>query len=636
MQIFNRFTRSFVLIAMLTIMPFACEDAPDSENAIQSELDQAILNLDSALRGSNTSALESVIAKTKRLRPTIPSQLQSKNIILATANEKLAQLSFQSISAEANAISVDFQRAVTQSNDISILRIAANSSASGTNQYYDLSNAKKIALHDLKDLYESQLIEATSSIESLESQIASNQNIADDLREKADALLSKAEKAGLINGHKTYKSGAKIMRDSQKTDMAAANLHLESQNRETPRREEAKAELEAIGRKLLGLEQTANLLRQLNDNAVATSANLRQIADELDNETAALLDETVAKANLLKKKWSGTSSLLHDAIKSAGQDRKTSKEAKTSRAIWKLDMELILGGIEESKLQFLRSESHALNSIIANGIVTSANKWVELEHTIASEIEATSLSANAAYDNAIRLADNAGAKSEMIKAMITTRIAVLNGEVQTPIGKTNTTQSNAPFGAGAGFSTPLELAKAVNAILPLERADGIAPATNLLLYVESEGASAQNFLLLLQKISNSVANLSIAVRTNLGEAALQQLNSESQASSPAGSGLLAELNLDTIVESSDSNATIVDVNGKTMHLLLTAQGWKINLKATNNEDPQVAEFKMMMLESFSSLADIMDTMTDKLNAGEITSLNQLTEAIEAADQASPF
>ena len=45
---------------------------------------------------------------------------------------------------------------------------------------------------------------------------------------------------------------------------------------------------------------------------------------------------------------------------------------------------------------------------------------------------------------------------------------------------------------------------------------------------------------------------------------------------------------------------------------------------------------MMMLESFSSLADIMDTMTDKLNAGEITSLNQLTEAIEAADQASPF
>ncbi|HIB00473.1 MAG TPA: hypothetical protein EYO31_00905, partial [Phycisphaerales bacterium] len=94
MQIFNRFTSSFALIAMLAIMPFACEDAPDSENAIQSELDQAILNLDSALRGSNTSALESVIAKTKRLRPTIPSQLQSKNIILATANEKLAQLSF--------------------------------------------------------------------------------------------------------------------------------------------------------------------------------------------------------------------------------------------------------------------------------------------------------------------------------------------------------------------------------------------------------------------------------------------------------------------------------------------------------------------------------------------------------------
>ncbi|HIA71948.1 MAG TPA: hypothetical protein EYO01_04535 [Phycisphaerales bacterium] len=636
MQIFNRFTSSFALIAMLAIMPFACEDAPDSENAIQSELDQAILNLDSALRGSNTSALESVIAKTKRLRPTIPSQLQSKNIILATANEKLAQLSFQSISAEANAICAEFQRAVTQSNDISILRIAANSSASGTNQYNDLSNAKKIALHDLKDLYESQLKDATSSIESLDSQIASNQNIAEDLRAKADALLSKAEKIGLIDGHKTYKSGAKIMRDSQKTDMAAANFHLESQTRETPRREEAKAELEAIGRKLLGLEQTANLLRQLNDNAVTTSANLRQIADELDNETAALLDETVAKANSLKKKWSDTSSLLQDAIKSAGQDRKASREAKTSRAIWKLDMELNLGGIEESKLQFLRSESHALNSIIANGIVTSANKWVELENTIASEIEATSLSANAAYDNAIRLADNTGAKSEMIKAMITTRIAVLNGEVHTPIGQTNTTQSNATFGAGTGFSTPLELAKAVNAILPLETADGIAPAVNLSLYLESDGAIAQNLLFLIQKFSNSIANSAIAIRTNLGEAALQQLKFK-QSLSSVGTVLLTQLNLDTIVESDDSNATIMDVNGKTKQLLHTAQGWKINYQTIAElEDPQFVKFKMMMLEELSSLADSMDTITGKLNAGEITSLNQLTQALEALSQASPF
>jgi hypothetical protein len=91
-------------------MPFACEDAPDSENAIQTELDQAIVNLDSALSSSNTSELENIIAKTKRLRPTIPSQLQSKNIILATTNEKLAKLSFQSISAEANAISADLQK----------------------------------------------------------------------------------------------------------------------------------------------------------------------------------------------------------------------------------------------------------------------------------------------------------------------------------------------------------------------------------------------------------------------------------------------------------------------------------------------------------------------------------------------
>ena len=156
------------------------------------------------------------------------------------------------------------------------------------------------------------------------------------------------------------------------------------------------------------------------------------------------------------------------------------------------------------------------------------------------------------------------------------------------------------------------------------------------LYLESDGAIAQNLLFLIQKFSNSIANSAIAIRTNLGEAALQQLKFK-QSLSSVGTVLLTQLNLDTIVESDDSNATIMDVNGKTKQLLHTAQGWKINYQTIAElEDPQFVKFKMMMLEELSSLADSMDTITGKLNAGEITSLNQLTQALEALSQASPF
>jgi hypothetical protein len=610
-------------------MPFACEDAPESENAIQAELDQTILNLDSALSSSNTSELENIIAKTKRLRPTIPSQLQSKNIILATANEKLAQLSFQSITAEANAISAEFQRVIFLSNDIATLRISAGSTTKISSQNDDLTRGNKLELQALKEKFEAQLADATISIEGLQTKISSNKNQAEDLRVKANLLLVKAEKAGLIEGHGSYKSGSKIMRDSQKTDMAAAKLFLESQTLEAPRREEAQAELEAIASKLLGLEHTASLLRQLDDNSIDISANLRQIADELDNNIASLLTENVAKANTLKNKWRETSAQLQDAIKSAGQDRNASKEAKASRSIWKLDMELILGGIEESKLQFLRTESRALNSIITNEIVTSSNKWIELERTIAAEIETASMSANTAYDNAHRLAENVGAKSEMIKSMISNRIAILNGEVVTPVTQTSGGQatSNTSIG-GSGFSTPQELISAFNALPPLEHSDGTSPAQNLSIYFDGANAKGKKFLSLLQKISNSSANIAIAVRKNLGEDAIQEMLASVPPSS--GGGLISKLNSGTLNVIDDDNATIMDEKGKINQLQKTAGGWKIMLGANANTDPQLAEFAMMMLEGISSISDTQNAMTEKLNAGEITSLEQLKQEMDAA------
>ena len=86
----------------------------------------------------------------------------------------------------------------------------------------------------------------------------------------------------------------------------------------------------------------------------------------------------------------------------------------------------------------------------------------------------------------------------------------------------------------------------------------------------------------------------------------------------------------------DDSATIMDKKGEINQLQKTANGWKIMLGANANADPQLAEFAMLMIEGIISISDTQYAMTEKLNAGEITSLEQLKQEMDAAIQASPF
>tara|TARA_X000001036_G_scaffold38194_2_gene30901 strand:- start:61 stop:1968 length:1908 start_codon:yes stop_codon:yes gene_type:complete len=635
MRNFYRFYRPLALVALFALAPIGCEEAPDSENGIQATLDASIIKLDSAMRGSNITELEKVISEVKRLRPTAASQVQSKNTILATAKAKLAKLSFQTISAEAIAISSEFQRAVNQSHDIATLRITASTDIQSSS---DVTSAQKLALADLKETFEAQLQDANSAIENLRGHVVSHRDVSIELEERANKLLREAEKAGLIDGHKSYRNATKTLRDSQQSELIAAKHALNSETREAPRQQNAQAELKAIASKMHGLEQTASLLRKLNDNAVETSANLRQIADELDNDTAKLLGDTVARATSLKKLWNETASLLQEAIKSAGQNRKASRETKAARGLWKLDMELLLGSIEESKRQFLLGEAHALTSIIANGIVTSSSKWRELANTINAEIETATISAIAAYDNAKALADNAGAKGATYKTMLDNRIAVLNGEtiVAVPAATTGSTESSSTSGStGAGFATPQELLTQFNAIPPFERNDGSAPAPNLTQFFVGANADGQKLINILQTITTSSANLAIAVRTNMGEAAIEEMINSLPPSN--GRSMMPKIEPDTLSMHGDDSAIAVDVMGKETPLQKTAQGWKIVLGGNSVADPQASEFAMMMLEGLASMADVMVTLTDQINSGEITTLNQLEQAMAvAAGGMNPF
>ena len=151
---------------------------------------------------------------------------------------------------------------------------------------------------------------------------------------------------------------------------------------------------------------------------------------------------------------------------------------------------------------------------------------------------------------------------------------------------------------------------------------------NLSMYFDGANATGKKFLSLLQKISNSSANIAIAVRNHLGEDAIQEMLASIPPS--RGGGLIAKLNSDTLNVVDDDNATIMDEKGKINQLQKTAGGWKIMLGANANTDPQLAEFAMMMLEGISSISDTQNAMTEKLNAGEITSLEQLKQEMDAA------
>ena len=618
----------------------ACEESADSENAIQKTLDTLILDLDTAVGGNNESALQEIIKNAKLVRPSSSTQTQSKNMLLSTARGKLSQLKFRIISVEVNSVKAKLQLAATQSDQVAMLRsTAAAMSASAQQRGEDKSKEIESAQQPKLDKYNNQLQVASLEISHLETQSTAAREEAETLRKQGVALFDEAEEQGLIEGHDTFKHGVRTIRKSQRMDMSAAAIELVSQMDAIPLLEDAKAELEAIASILLGMEDTRDLLSKLRESSKTSAANLLLIADELDNKVAETMNEAIASSNALKTQWNEVTSMIQDALQSSGRNRDNSRETKQASAMWKLDLEWTLGNVEESKLKFLVEEARALNSLIQNEIVTSSSKWIELTNQTSSEIEQSTISAIAAFENAKQLAGSAGSQAEVLSYQLDIRIALLQGKrVPQEVAPTQThsdTASPRNTPAAIGFSTPQELITAFNAVPPFERLDGTKPAPNLSNYYEGADSNGQKVIRIMQKIATSTANLAIAIRNKLGSEAIQEMI-DLLPPSPGG-GLKMNLKLNTLAMQGDDHATVTNVSGESMRLQNTSQGWKILMGGDPDADPHVAEFATMMLESLGAMADVLDSVTEQINAGQITSLDQLENAMqEAASGIDPF
>ncbi len=129
----------FVFILATSMTLCACIEEPTSENAVQHSIDLLLTELQIATMGINVQGLEKVIASTNKLRPTAQAQIQSKNLLLSTAKEKLAQLQFQTLSAKTTAAIPLFTLAENQAIQVSLLRGAANSLSHSSQNEISLS-----------------------------------------------------------------------------------------------------------------------------------------------------------------------------------------------------------------------------------------------------------------------------------------------------------------------------------------------------------------------------------------------------------------------------------------------------------------------------------------------------------------
>ncbi len=456
MQTFFLKQNIFVFIAAIAMTLCACKEEPISENAVQQSIDLLLTELQIATMGSNAQGLQQVIASANKIRPTAQAQIQSKNLLLSTAKEKLAQLQFQILSAKTTAMIPIFSLAENQAIQVALLRDVADSLSISSQNEMLISEEITSAQDPKWNHYNDQLSDALAELETLDSQRQVSKEDAQALRQQADQLLNKAEGAGLIKGHSAYKSGVKTMRQSQQADLSAAEIELLSQMQAKPLRDDAKAELEAIASILNRMEHTESLLEHLQSTTTQSATDFRELADDIDTQAAGTMNEAIAQASVIIEEWNALTSLIQDAMRGSGRTQGNSRETQQTTGIWKLDLEWTLGQVEEAKRTFLLEEARSIHAFIEHGIVASSSKWRELSSSIAAEVEQATISAMAAYENAKKLASNIGQQGVTLIQQLDRRMAILNGDaipVLAPV--TETTEGATPSpSSGGGFDTP--------------------------------------------------------------------------------------------------------------------------------------------------------------------------------------
>jgi hypothetical protein len=412
---------------LLLVTPYGCEES--GNNTTRNALDTLLVDLDAAVSANSQDALEKVTKDIKQVQATEKTNIQSKNLILATANEKLARIKFGALSTSINSIKISLHSIATKSTQIARIRGTASSFYHAGQPSKDIDMGQQIQLiaEQSKIIQNGILTESTTAIAESDkaSEVAREQARA--LSEEAEELFKSAEKLGLIEGHKSFKQGVKTVRKSQKLSMSAEEIETKTSLLTKRMLEDSRAELEAISSILNGVNNTNDMLDQIRNSSIQNAANLRQFADNLDNELAQKMNDTIVSTDTVVTTLDEIANHLQTSIQAVNRSSGTSREARKTSASWKVSLEWLKGQIEESKLALLVGEEETITKLIANGMVTSSNKWMALGDTLNLEINRTIENAISAYKNAIDAANDLGSNGEPLSVQFNKRISILQG-----------------------------------------------------------------------------------------------------------------------------------------------------------------------------------------------------------------
>ena len=216
-------------------------------------------------------------------------------------------------------------------------------------------------------------------------------------------------------------------------------------------------------------------------------------------------------------------------------------------------------------------------------------------------------------------------------------MAILKGEatpepvVSDLSNNTNIPASN-PTSSGGGFTTPQELVSAFNTAIDITSFDGNSPIPNLSTFYKAEDSTAEKFISFMNNTQQATGNVLIAIREHMGEEAVTQFLATNPANTQSSQ---MKIDPNSVVQIDENNASASEVSGKSVKIKMTPQGWK--LAFSSSSDPQEAIAFTMMSEMMTPLLEAMKVVTEQINNGQISSIEQLNAAMMSAiENMNPF
>lgn len=499
--------------------------------------------------------------------------------------------------------------------------------------------------------YGEAMAAADAPIAALTNANRDDQTEIDNLRAQANQLMRDASEQGPAAGYGAYEQSVQLDRDADHIQYDVSQRDLELEFTLQPARALAQTRA-GYTQSLIGAIDESRaaidgLLQTFDDEARTTRKTIAQLRDEIVAELGEL---NQARTNELTDAYERAAKQLSAAAdKAENAARLGQGESVPAARIEAVRANLELGHMHWSAAQAWQDHGALLDRVQASSGALGSASMVSAQVTAARTAHADALdNAKNAYTNAQSQLSrvtgrSAGPQLEALKQDVQTAISALSGETVdlTPAPTPRAPRSRRPSSLGAGADSPEALLAAIN------QADSLASMTNLfveLTYVKFRNAAERE----LYSIMITSARASLKLEQALQERFDTGLMELGQAAWGGGADMFGGQAGFGFGEAQVQDARLGDVAGDNGTIIVTSAGqtdrmpiirvngrWYVDGTTASGDGLAMGiggegaqMFKTIMQDSISSLNDL----TNRIRAGEFTSIEQVQEALTGFTQ----